>query len=378
MVRPAGRSCGSECRRELATVSQVKRNCTRVIACGRQRESPKVHEFDVANGVATPGTAIHRSRAPPATDETALLGRARFRLPLRFFASIYFINFLPQLLSNAYTSVKGQPMHFLILIITADASAADDLREGLAEAKDGPFQTECAVTLGDALARTSGTGVDCILLDLDLPDSAGIATFDTLFNAVPGIPIVVLSCKGGDSDAIEAVQHGAQGYFSQGYFRIILVPQALRSIIERKAIEEALYVEQQRSRAILEAIDEAVLVMDLNGRISYLNPSAERLTGWANEQACGRPLPDIATILDRDSRESAWSGTQNEIHKNKRTPSMVGLVFVGRDAHETVIEMSVAPVHERNGRLSGAVIVLHDATQAEASHNSKNDASGQS
>ena len=262
-------------------------------------------------------------------------------------------------------------MNCTILIITADACAAEDLRQGLTEAKDGPFQTECVRTLGDALARTNGAGTDCILLDLDLPDSAGIATFDALFTAVPGIPIVVLCCKGDDAEAIEAVRRGAQGYFSQGYFRISLVSQALRSIIERKASEEALYVEQQRSRAVLEAIGEAVLVMDLNGCISYLNPSAERLTGWGNEQACGHPLLDIATILDCESRESAWSDMQNAIRKDKRTPSEVGLLFVGRDGHETMIEMSVAPVHERHGVLSGAVIVLHDATQTEASHNSK-------
>jgi diguanylate cyclase (GGDEF)-like protein/PAS domain S-box-containing protein len=262
-------------------------------------------------------------------------------------------------------------VNFLILIVTANASAAEDLRHGLAEAKDGPFRTQSALTLADALASTSTTGIDCILLDLDLPDSTGIATFDALFNAVPGIPIVVLSCKGDDTDAIEAVQRGAQGYFSQGYFRISLVPQALRSIIARKASEEALYLEQQRSRAVLEAIGEAVLVMDLKGCVSYLNPSAERLTGWASAEACGRPLLDVARIVDRDSRESAWAGMQDVIKKGKPTPSVVGLVLVGRDGHETVIELSVAPVHERTGVLSGAVIVLHDATLAEASHNRK-------
>jgi DNA-binding NarL/FixJ family response regulator len=114
-----------------------------------------------------------------------------------------------------------------VLIVTDDQQA-QVLAATLAKASDGPFSTECETALSAALERIARGGVDIILAKLDLPDSSGIATFDQLFARARHIPIMTL-------------QRGAQGYLSKGHYSSSLVPQALRNIIERKAVEEDLY-----------------------------------------------------------------------------------------------------------------------------------------
>lgn len=127
-----------------------------------------------------------------------------------------------------------------VLIVTDDQQA-QVLAATLAKASDGPFSTECETALSAALERIARGGVDIILAKLDLPDSSGIATFDQLFARARHIPIMTLAEHDGEALAREAVQRGAQGYLSKGHYSSSLVPQALRNIIERKAVEEDLY-----------------------------------------------------------------------------------------------------------------------------------------
>src|SRR5450830_2053461 len=166
-----------------------------------------------------------------------------------------------------------------ILIVTNDSTDENILKSALASADDGPFTTECVRRLSAALERLRQGGIDAVLVDLALPDSQGIATFDRLFAAAPHIPIMTLSQEEAEVLAIEAVGRGSQGYLSKGYFKSTLVPQSLRNIIQRKAVEETLYKERARAEIALNSISDAVLCTDMAGNIDYLNGAAEKLTG---------------------------------------------------------------------------------------------------
>jgi DNA-binding NarL/FixJ family response regulator len=146
-----------------------------------------------------------------------------------------------------------------VLIITDDVADAKLLQDTLATARDGPFITEWMRHLSGAITRLDRRGVDIILADLFLPDSHGLETFDVLFKLVPPIPIMTFCNEENEALAIEAVQRGAQGFLSKGYFQNSLVPQALRNIIQRKKVEEALFMERERSHVTLESIGDGVL-----------------------------------------------------------------------------------------------------------------------
>jgi diguanylate cyclase (GGDEF)-like protein/PAS domain S-box-containing protein len=261
---------------------------------------------------------------------------------------------------------QAEIMNNVVLVITAEAADASSLVQVLASARDGPFDIACVSTLAQGLTRLREDHIDIVLVDLFLPDSQGTATFDSLFRAAPDMPVMTLASYEDEPAAIEAVQRGAQGYLIKGHFHHGLVPQALRNIIHRRAVEAALFLEKERGRVILESIGEAVLSTDLAGNVIFLNAVAERMTGWSKERAHGRPFTEIAAIVDATTGEAVWDHLQAAIRENKPVRSAAGMLLVRRDSHRTAIEMSVAPVHERSGQLSGAVVVLHDASAAQA------------
>lgn len=257
-------------------------------------------------------------------------------------------------------------MKIKVQILTTNDTEARELRHYLAAARDGPFDIVCATSVAAGLAQLATESVSIILVDLSLQDSQGLATFDRLFAAVPDVPIMILAAENEEAAAIEAVQRGAQGYLSKGHFGLALVPQALRNIIHRKAVEAALYVEKERSRVILESIGEGVMSTDLDGNLIYLNAVAVRMTGWPRDEALGRKFTDVAVVLDSATRTRIADLPDAAMRENAEVRGTADLLLSGRDGTETAIELTVAPVREHNGRLSGAVVVLHDAREAQA------------
>lgn len=253
-----------------------------------------------------------------------------------------------------------------VLIITDDASDAAALKKTLAMARDGPFDVEWTRALADGLARLGKGNVDIVLLDLFLPDSQGIATFDALFERVPHIPAMILSDEQNDDLAADAVQRGAQGYLSKGFFGHALIPQALRSVIQRKQVEEALYVEKERARVTLESIGDGVLSTDVACNVTYLNREAERMTGWSRGEAYGRPIGDIFHLIDGNTREPARNPVELVIERKKSMSLHAMSVLVRRDGYESPIEDSVAPIFDRHGEVTGAVVTFHDVSEAKA------------
>src|SRR6202022_3346224 len=184
-----------------------------------------------------------------------------------------------------------------ILLIENDPAAADEIRAALAAAGAGSFQVEWVRHLSESLARLSKQGIDAVLLELSLPDSHGIETFDKLFLAAPDVPILILG-DGNEGLAKEAVGRGAQDYLLAGHLDSYSLPRALRNAIERKAVEDALYVEKERALVTLNSIGDAVLCTDISGNIPYLNLVAETMTARRREEATGHPPAEWFGTID--------------------------------------------------------------------------------
>jgi len=105
-----------------------------------------------------------------------------------------------------------------VLVIADDPTDANALRDVLGRSKVGPFGIKWVRRLATGLKSLRAGTFDAIIVDLSLPDSSGIATFDRLYAAARHTPIVTLSAGTDNTLAIEAVQRGAQGYLTKGYF----------------------------------------------------------------------------------------------------------------------------------------------------------------
>jgi diguanylate cyclase (GGDEF)-like protein/PAS domain S-box-containing protein len=255
----------------------------------------------------------------------------------------------------------------IVLIITDVPEDAKTLEEALVAAEDGPFHVEWVQRLSDGLERIRRRDVDIILVDFFLPDSQGIETFNRIFSVIPSPPpILSLSAPEHYSLAREAVQRGAQGYLSKGHFRDVLVSQALRNVIERKKVEDALFIEKERAQVTLDSIGDAVISVDISGYVTYLNRMAEKMTGWSDADARGLPLLQVFNLIEAATGKPAMDYSAIAIDQNKTLWLSPLGTLIRRDGCEVAIEDSVAPIHDRNGNTTGAVIVFHDVSEAKA------------
>jgi diguanylate cyclase (GGDEF)-like protein/PAS domain S-box-containing protein len=136
----------------------------------------------------------------------------------------------------------------------------------------------------------------------------------------------------------------------------------VQDISSRKAAEAALFAEQERARVTLNSIGDAVLTTDMAGNITYLNAVAEKMTGWSREEAVGLPLAEVFHILDGLTRQPARNPAEMALQENKTVGMAAGVVLVRRDGSEAGIEDSAAPIHDRDSKVTGAVLVFHDVT----------------
>ncbi|MFZ6723640.1 GGDEF/EAL domain-containing response regulator [Undibacterium sp. Ji49W] len=252
-----------------------------------------------------------------------------------------------------------------ILIITNDLTDRVSLQNALRETSDGPYDILVAGSLSEAITHIQKHKVDAILADLHLPDSEGIATFDSLFANAPQIPILTLS---GDDEtlAIEAVKSGAQGYLTKGHFASYLVPQSLRNVILRKAVEESIYIDKVRAEITLNSISDAVIGTDMAGNVDYLNVAAEHMTLWSREEARGQPITTVMPIIHSESRQEKDNPVAMVLQQDMATTLTPGTILIRRDGSEVAIEDSTAPIHDSAGNIAGAVMVFHDITDAKA------------
>jgi len=257
-------------------------------------------------------------------------------------------------------------MSYRILLLTDQPADASTLEAALSKARDGPYTTEWLRQLSAGLERIAKGGIDAILVDMTLVDSVGIATFDRLFAAAPRIPIMTLSAMEEEPLAIEAVQRGAQGYLSKGYFSSSLVPQSLHTTIQRKALEESLFKEKARAEIALNSIGDAVICTDTRGNIEFLNPAAEQITGWEREEAQGQPIAEVFQIINGVTREPQRNSVELVVKRDELMGLPPHTLLVRRDGSEIAIKDSAAPIHDWHGDVTGAVIVFHDASAAQA------------
>jgi PAS domain S-box-containing protein len=136
-----------------------------------------------------------------------------------------------------------------------------------------------------------------------------------------------------------------------------------RDITDRKFAEEILAAERERLAVTLRSIGDGVVTVDTRGRVVMLNREAERMTGWSHEQAVGRPLAEIFTIIDENSRQSRENPVDQVLTSGQAVELANSTVLVARDGTERVIGDSAAPIIDQQSEIIGVVLVFRDLTE---------------
>nr|WP_246299102.1 PAS domain-containing hybrid sensor histidine kinase/response regulator [Desulfolutivibrio sulfodismutans] len=129
-----------------------------------------------------------------------------------------------------------------------------------------------------------------------------------------------------------------------------------------KTAQEALRKSREDLAVTLRSIGDAVMATDAQGRITRMNPTAERLTGWPADQAAGKPLEEVFAIVDTLSRKPC----PGIVDRVMRSGEVIGLAnhtsLLSRDGREHQIADSAAPIHDDTGAVVGVVLVFSDVT----------------
>jgi diguanylate cyclase (GGDEF)-like protein/PAS domain S-box-containing protein len=251
-----------------------------------------------------------------------------------------------------------------VLLIEDNPGDARLLREML---RDDASDTELTHVkcMSDAEVHLEYPIIDVILLDLGLPDAQGLGAVRRAHAAAPRIPLVVITGLDDDTMAVQALQEGAQDYLVKGRIDTRGLQRALRYAIERKTMEDALFEEKERAQVTLDCIGDAVICTDIAGEVTFLNVAAQNLTGWSEKEAAGKPVTDVLQILATTADSNATQPATSLVQvATQRLPA--DGVLVRRDGVKIPIETSVAPIHNRARRATGAVIVLRDVSAARA------------
>ncbi|HYT26067.1 MAG TPA: response regulator [Actinomycetota bacterium] len=166
----------------------------------------------------------------------------------------------------------GEP--FRVLVIEDSPSDARLVEEMLETAWPPGLGTPLEIVhverLADAYPHLSA-GVACVLLDLWLPDAAGLESMLQVRVADPAVPVIVLSGLDDEGLAVEAVHRGAQDYLMKGQADGPLMSRAIRYAVERKRIEAELEAREELNRAVLDSMPAAVAVLDAQAGIVSVN-----------------------------------------------------------------------------------------------------------
>ena len=254
----------------------------------------------------------------------------------------------------------------ILLLVEDNPGDARLLREMLSEPDSEETELTHVANIADAEKYLSEFSTDVILLDLGLPDAQGLDAVRRAHAIAPRVPLVVLTGLDDHALASQALKEGAEDYLIKGQIEPRGLRRAIRYAIERKTMEEALFDEKERAQVTLNSIGDAVISTDIGGRITFLNLTAQNMTGWRLTEVVGKPLSEVFKILDATSRHPIRDPTEMAVGRDRTFHLPPNCLLIRRDGTEIPIEDSVAPIHDRDGQATGAVIVFRDVSAARA------------
>jgi len=138
---------------------------------------------------------------------------------------------------------------------------------------------------------------------------------------------------------------------------------SLSDIRKRRQAEALLFEEKERAQVTLASIADAVVTVDTAGRIEFMNPVAERLTGWPLGEARQRPVAEVFAVVDEATGAPIADPVARALGEGSAIEAEGNVVLLCRGAESIAIDYSVAPIRDRTARTVGAVLVVQDMSR---------------
>ena len=138
---------------------------------------------------------------------------------------------------------------------------------------------------------------------------------------------------------------------------------SLSDLSMRKQAEALLEEEKERAQVTLASIADAVVTVDTSGRIEFLNPAAERVTGWSIDEARKRPVVEVFAVVDESTGAPIPDPVARALTEGAVVEAERNVVLLCRGAESIAIDYSAAPIRDRGAKIVGAVLVIQDMSR---------------
>ena len=134
-------------------------------------------------------------------------------------------------------------------------------------------------------------------------------------------------------------------------------------VTEARRLTAELAEQHDLLRVTLQSIGDGVITTDLDRNVSWLNPVAERMTGWSILEACGKPLLRIFNTINAETREPVDNPLANFVAQGNVVGMARETILISRNGAEFGIENQAAPIRDGDGELIGNILVFRDVTE---------------
>jgi PAS domain S-box-containing protein len=241
-----------------------------------------------------------------------------------------------------------------VLLIEDNLGDAVLIQEMLKDVKTTDFEVKHAQILSEGMGYLHGNDFDIILLDLALPDSQGIETFNRANDHAPELPIIILTGLSDEEFAIKAVGEGAQDYLVKGEVDSRLLARSMKYAIERNIIEGKLRESEERYRIMVEKTQSGIFLINPFNKLNYVNKQMADMLGYNVKEMINRSIFDF---MDKEG-EKALNDHLKKIGNG--IGNIYELKFKNKSGSLLWALTSTNPIYKGNGEYLGSVSIITD------------------
>ncbi|QLE40709.1 diguanylate cyclase [Nostoc sp. C052] len=247
-----------------------------------------------------------------------------------------------------------------ILVVEDEKILASNIRKSLQ--KLGYSVSEITKSGKEAIKKVAETHPHLVLIDICLAGEIdGVHVADIIQNHFH-VPVVYLT---------ECLEYKTlhKNQLSEPFSYIVkpVIERDLHFAIEmalyKHQSKKILYEEKQRLATIINSMGCAVIVTYANGSIQMMNPIAERITGWKQSEAFGKDLVEIVNLVDKDVGETIENLATDVMEAGEIFNLPENCTLITKDGREIAIGDNISPIRDRDGNITGAVLIFQDITK---------------
>jgi PAS domain S-box-containing protein len=247
-----------------------------------------------------------------------------------------------------------------ILIVEDESIVAKDIKNMLERIG---YDVPAVVASGEkAIEKAAETSPDLVLMDIMLKgDMDGVEAAEQIRSRFY-IPVVYVTAYADDGTLQRAKITEPFGYIIKP-FQERELHTTIEMALYRHKMERKLKESEQWLSTTLRSIGDAVISTDTEGCVTFMNPVAQALTGWNQEEATGKPLRIVFNIVDERTGEAVEDPVAKVIQEGEIIELANHTLLIARDGTRVPIDDSAAPIRDDSGNLIGVVLVFRDITE---------------